>query len=101
MRMERARWRDMTHTANTLTMRVRVSTSLKEEVQRTCACDTECVYRNRLDFKRTGEAVWCSTAQESLAARVTVSETVITRRSREEGSGSVDHFRWSLHKRTG
>ena len=31
-----------------------------------------------------GEAVWCSTAQDSLAASITVSETMITRRAREE-----------------
>ena len=32
-----------------------------------------------------GEAVWCSTAQDSLTANITVSETAITRRAREEG----------------
>ena len=32
-----------------------------------------------------GEAVWCSAAQDSLAASITVSETVTTRRTREEG----------------
>ena len=32
-----------------------------------------------------GEAVRCSTAQDSLAASITVSETAITRRAREEG----------------
>ena len=31
------------------------------------------------------EAVWCSTAQDSLVAGITVSDTVIARRSREEG----------------
>ena len=31
------------------------------------------------------EAVRCSTAQDSLAASITVSDTVITRRTREEG----------------
>ena len=30
------------------------------------------------------EALWCSTAQECLAASITVSETMITRRTREE-----------------
>ena len=39
---------------------------------------------NRLDYK-LGEAVWCSTAQDKLAASITLSETVITRRTREEG----------------
>ena len=29
--------------------------------------------------------MWCSTAQDSLAASITVSETMITRRTREEG----------------
>ena len=32
-----------------------------------------------------GEAVWCSTAQDSLTANITVSETAISRRAREEG----------------
>ena len=32
-----------------------------------------------------GEALWCSTAQDSLTASINVSETVITRRIREEG----------------
>ena len=32
-----------------------------------------------------GEAVWCSTAQDSLTANISVSETVITRRTRDEG----------------
>ena len=32
-----------------------------------------------------GEALWCSTAQDSVAASVTVSDTIITRRTREEG----------------
>ena len=32
-----------------------------------------------------GEAVWCSTAQDSLAASITVSDKLITRRAREEG----------------
>ena len=31
------------------------------------------------------EAVWCSTAQDSLAASITASETMITRRTPEEG----------------
>ena len=33
----------------------------------------------------SGQAVWCSTAQDRLAANITVSETVITRMTREEG----------------
>ena len=32
---------------------------------------------------RLGEVVWCSTAQDSLAASIAVSETMITRRTRE------------------
>ena len=32
-----------------------------------------------------GEAVWCSTAQDSLAASITVSAKLVTRRAREEG----------------
>ena len=31
------------------------------------------------------KAVWCSTAQDCLTADITVSETVIARRTREEG----------------
>ena len=31
------------------------------------------------------EAVWCSTAQDSLAASITVSDRLLTRRGREEG----------------
>ena len=32
-----------------------------------------------------GEAVWCSSAPDSLEATITVSDTVVTRRSREQG----------------
>ena len=51
-----------------------------------------------------GEAVWCSTAQDNLAASITVSETVITRRTREEGFKALGvwiTFDGSLHERIG
>ena len=38
-------------------------------------------------------------AQDSLAASITVSETAITRRAREEGLKALGHFRWPLHKK--